>query len=313
MTPSPAFTHRDSLALIVQLGELAERQRLSEACKKRMINWVLRYLRFNQGCNPAQQGKPEVEAFLSYLSQALNFEISSQIDASRALLFLYQDHFKIELGQLNYAKLKQRRGFKSKFSEYHCRSVLKQMSGASLLMANLAVTAKLKLREIINLRLGELDFKKNQIIIRTAKGETKFIANIPIQLILDLRIQNIKVHSLIKRQKELDFTDDYNELTVLEKHLEPEWQFLFPHQCQNQKNQLLSLLGQTPLSTLKNDIQIAIKRVLRVNPITKPSDITVRFPKSFYTPALHLPASYSNSKNTRRQASFSFNQELRTT
>jgi hypothetical protein len=327
MTPSPAFTHRNSHALIVQLGELADSQQLSEARKKGMINWVLRFLRFNQGCNPALMGKAEVEAFLSYLAQTLNFESSSQRNASSALLFLYQDYFKIKLGQLHYTKLKPRRGFGNRFSEVDCRAVLKNMTGPSLLMANLAISANLKLKEIINLRLGDLDFKKNQIIIRSAKGDTKFIANIPVHLILDLRIQNIKVHSLIKRQKELDLAEDYNELKVLEKRLEPEWQFLFPQQNpslkmnqpqtqpRNQAKPLGSLLNQTPLSVLKNDIRIATKRHLRFTPNNKPNNTSLKFPKTLHTPARqqaqYLTSSYSNNK--RQQTAFCFIQEQRAT
>jgi len=313
MSKSAAFTHQDSLALIVQLSALADQRDISEANKKVMINWVLRYIRFNQGCNPCEQGKVEVEAFLSYLAQTLNFEKRSQADASKALLFLYQEYFELELGQLNYLKLKPRRGFSDRFSEFHCRSVLKQMSGATQLMANLALSANLKLREIINIKLGDIDFKKSQIIIRNAQGGTKFIANIPMQLIIDLRIQSIKVHSLIKRQKELDFDDNDNELAVLEKALEPEWQFLFPLQSKNIQSR--SLLKQMPLSVLKNDILIATKRYLRFNPSSKPANSTLRFPKSYRLPVQdqlkdreqYLAASYSNFKNTRQQASFSFN------
>ena len=216
-------------------------------------------------------------------------------------------------------------GYFSRFGSSHCNAIINNLRGSSQLLAKLAAAANLTLRQASNVRLGDLDLhqgllivrkaddKKNGATNRKASGETKFICEIPAYLLLDLRIQNIKVHSLIQQQKEALLVEGYSELEILANQLEPEWQYLFPYTLKDKNGQAISYLNQTPLALLRNDIRIALKQHLRFwrGRKTLNSKTQAYQPKRATVKKLNIPNSIGATSNKRfnPQACFTFEQE----
>lgn len=259
-------TQENTLRLLDQLELFANQQDITEVLKKSYITWILRFIRFHGGQHPKDLKQAHVEAYLSYLARSLSYDFHAQQSACNALCFLYQQFLNMSFEALQFPRLRTRRGFFSRFGERHCFGVINYMSGTTQLMAKLAVYANLKLQQVINLRLGDVNLKNATIVVRDKKGNKLFTSNLPMQISLELRIQMMKVRALVQQEKERQFADKYSELDVLAKSLEPDWQYLFPYHFSKLVNKSASLLNKVPIKILKNDIQLAIKNYLRFMP-----------------------------------------------
>ena len=252
-----------TLQLIDQLNQHADGLKLPEQVKKSHASWTLKYLHFYAGRLLTHLGKHEVEAFLSYLAKDLNLDQEKQRSAERTLRFLYQQILNVALGDLHFLRLKQRRGFFSRFGETHCAAVVCHLRGPSQLMAKLAVATHLKLREVVNLRVADIDLKKSQILVRHLDQRVNYIVNIPVQMILELRIQVMKVNHLVRQELEMSSAESRLSAAAPGQSSQDHSPYLFPYRYANQ-----GLAGDnpTPLSMLKNDIRLAIQNYLRFIP-----------------------------------------------
>jgi len=74
--------------LMVQVAETMQTRHYSLSTQKTYRYWILDYIRYHRVQHPATLGKPEVEAFLTYLACDRNLSASSQNQAFNAVLFL---------------------------------------------------------------------------------------------------------------------------------------------------------------------------------------------------------------------------------
>jgi len=135
------------------------------------VDWILRYIRFNDRCHPKDMGKVEIERFLSHLAVNRGVSASTQNQAFNAILFLYKKVLHIELD----VNIRAIRSDKIKrlpvvLSKEEISTLLSHLSGTSLLMAKLMYGCGLRSMEVIRLRVHDLDFKNSLIIVRNGKG-----------------------------------------------------------------------------------------------------------------------------------------------
>ncbi|WP_444995658.1 phage integrase N-terminal SAM-like domain-containing protein [Aliikangiella sp. IMCC44359] len=284
-----------SYRLIDQLYQFADRQHLASQTKSNYISWILRYIRFHGKQHPLNLGTYEVENYLSHLAKNLNYDRKMQKSALSALRFLYEDFFKHPLDSITYFSNKNRSGYSKRFGLHHCTAIINQLDSSQHLMAKLGLLADLKIREVINLRLGDVDLKNNKIIIRHQNGQKKLMVNIPISIILELRIQIMKVHRLVQKEKQQKFGSNCDELTALAKCLEPDWQYLFPYTHSPKVGHTISYLNKMPLVIFKNNIKLAIQYYLRFMPNKESISKNIKIPTRFSAKA-------NNKKTTQLQS-----------
>jgi hypothetical protein len=69
------------------------------------LRWIEQYIRFHRTAegfrHPGTLGGPEVESFLTYLAVQRHVSASTQTQALSALLFLYRDVLRLDLGSLD--------------------------------------------------------------------------------------------------------------------------------------------------------------------------------------------------------------------
>ncbi len=116
-------------------------------------------------------GEPEVSKFLSHLAVEGKVSASTQNQALSAILFLYQEALKQELGWINDVKrAKKPSHLPVVFTKEEAKAVLLRLEGAKWLMASLLYGASLRLMECLGLRMKDMDFSYNQITVRDGKG-----------------------------------------------------------------------------------------------------------------------------------------------
>lgn len=226
-----------------RLEKYCDSNQFSSAKTRQVINWSLRLIRFHNQQHPSDLSQGDVETFITWLAAEENHSKETQLQAAKSIQILYHGLLKIDLNALNYQSVRNRKSLETRFGFTQCRAILDNMQGESLLMAELAFYAKLKLKEVVQLKLTDIDLKKNRITIEHKTGITEKIT-IPLKLNLSLRIQAMRV----KQQ-------------ILKKALTK--QFLFPYR-HNDNSDLE--LNTRQLQLLKNDIHIAIKQFNRLSP-----------------------------------------------
>jgi integron integrase len=135
------------------------------------VQWIRRFIVFHDMRHPREMGEAEVEQFLSDLAVAGNVAASTQNQALSALLFLY----KVVLDRPLKERLDAVRARKPKrlpvvLTRDEIRAVLAQLVGAKWLMASLLYGSGLRLLECLRLRVKDVDFGQNHLIVRDGKG-----------------------------------------------------------------------------------------------------------------------------------------------
>jgi len=191
--------------LVKELENYIEQQRLlSEIESKQMVYWVLRFLKFHNHQHPTDLAQTDVESFLSSLATENHYNQKLQQSAEKSIRYLYSNFLKLPITNLNYISVQQRKGYVAYFGEHQCKQVVNQLSGKSLLLLELMLLGKLRLSEVVKLRESDVDIKNNRINIfeestifqeNTVCTERKllFTISIPLKLILDLRIQKMRI------------------------------------------------------------------------------------------------------------------------
>jgi Phage integrase, N-terminal SAM-like domain len=61
-------------------------------------DWIARFIRFHRMRHPAEMRKTEMSEFLTHLARSENVSVATQNQALSALLFLYKEVLKQEIG-----------------------------------------------------------------------------------------------------------------------------------------------------------------------------------------------------------------------
>jgi integron integrase len=135
------------------------------------VHWTKRYIFFHGKRHPAEMGAPEVTEFLTALAVRDKVAASTQNQALSALLFLYRHVLGVELPWLDdLVRAKRPQRLPVVLTREEIRAVLGRLEGVSRLMAIILYGAGLRLLECCRLRIQDVDFATNEIVIRDGKG-----------------------------------------------------------------------------------------------------------------------------------------------
>jgi integron integrase len=217
----------------------------------------------------------DVKDFLSYLALTKRVSSSTQNQAFNALLFLFRDVLKIELGDLSNT-LRAKRGQKLPvvLSPEEVQALFKHVEGLNLLMLQLLYGSGLRLLELARLRVKDIDFGQNLLFVRGSKGDKDRATILP-QTVKDI----LKKHlDEVKKLHAKDLAGGYGEVYLpdsLERKYpnaakEWGWQYVFP----------ASKLSVDPRSgkirrhhVSEKTIQNAVKEAVRKSGIVKHASV----------------------------------------
>ncbi len=155
--------------------------------EKAYVGWIRRYIVFHGKRHPAEMGAAEITRFLSDLAIQRNVAASTQNQALSALLFLYREVLDQELPWLDeIVRAKSRERIPVVLTREEVQSVLDALDGATRLAALLLYGAGLRLLEALRLRVKDVDFARNQITVRSGKGDKDRVTMLPAAASRDL-------------------------------------------------------------------------------------------------------------------------------
>jgi integron integrase len=173
--------------LLDQVRDAIRLKHYSIRTEQAYIGWIKRYIFFHDVRHPAEMGTAEVEAFLTHLAVKENVAASTQNQALSALLFLYREVLRQDLGPIDALRAKKPKRLPTVLTKQEVRRVLGHLLGTHQLMAKLLYGSGLRLMECVRLRVKDLDFAQRQIIVRDAKGMEDRVTMLPESLIAPLQ------------------------------------------------------------------------------------------------------------------------------
>ncbi len=142
--------------------------------------WVKRFLYNNQGRKLAKLGGAEVRGFLEYLAREKGVAASTQNQALNALVFFFDQVLGRPVGDIGaFALAKKTRRLPVVLSVIEVQRLFAELSGLNLLMAGLLYGSGLRLMECMRLRVMDVDFDRQELLVRNGKGKKDRVTILP--------------------------------------------------------------------------------------------------------------------------------------
>lgn len=268
---TPAAPRREA-RLFDQVRDCLRRRHYSYRTEQAYLYWIRHFILFHGKRHPREMAEQEVAAFLTHLAVERRVSASTQNQALNAILFLYKQVLGRDIGLIQgvvRAKRPERLPVVMTLDEV--QKVLGRLSGREWLMACLMYGAGLRVMECLRLRVKDVDFGLNQIVVRDGKGRKDRVTPLPAMVVPELK-QQIEG---VKRVREGDLADGYGEVSLpfaLERKYpnaarELAWWYLFPASGRSRDPHS----GRIKRHHLDESvIQRAVKQAVRAAGIAKP-------------------------------------------
>ncbi len=219
--------------LIPKVASVIRRKQYSYKTEKTYIFWIKKYIYFHELQHPKDLGEDDIAKFLSHLAQGQHVSATTQNQALNAIVFLYKHVLKIELGDFSrYLRAKKPEFVPVVLSVNEVKKILENLTGLPWLMTALLYGAGLRLSELLNLRVKDLDFERAQITIRQGKGSKDRFVPFPDTCKEPLKKQVKIVTELHNRDLKTGYGSVYLPNALEKKYpnaaYELKWKFLFP-------------------------------------------------------------------------------------
>jgi integrase len=148
------------------------------------VTWIKRFMFFHDNRHPKDMGAADIEAFLTHPAVQQNVAASTQNQDLSALLFLYRDVLRQPPdGPIDAIRARNATRLPTVLTKEEALQVLRALSGTHQLMAKVLYSTGMRLMECLRLRVKDLDFAQQQIIVRDGKGMRDRVTMLPASLV----------------------------------------------------------------------------------------------------------------------------------
>ncbi len=165
---------------VIQLMRRELRLRhLALETERAYVGWVTRFIRHCRSEHLREFGESEIRSFLSQIAVEGDVSSGTQDQAKCALLFLYQRVFSRELAFLDVMRARESRRLPVVLSRDEVSKILPEFQGLRRLMFLVMYGAGLRRMECRRLRIKDICFDENHIVVRNGKGDKDRITVLP--------------------------------------------------------------------------------------------------------------------------------------
>ena len=282
-TPSPP-TEPEKPRFLDQIREKVRLKHYSIRTEQSYVDWARRFIVFHDKRHPKDMGAPELNRFLSHLATKLQLSASSQNQALNALVFMYKEVVQKDIGdigQFDRAKRPERRP--TVLSKDEVFKIIDCLEGTGKLMAQILYGSGLRLMELVRLRVKDVDFGLNQILVRDGKGQKDRVTMLPQSVRLSVESHLVRV----KKIHEQDLAQGYGKVYLPDAlarkfpnaDREWGWQWVFPSKGISRDPRSGALRRHHIFETT---LQTAVKKAVRLSGVVKPATVHT-FRHSFAT------------------------------
>ncbi len=237
------------------------------------VHWIKRYILFHGKQHPENLGKTHIEQFLTSLAVERNVAAATQNQALNAILYLYREVLDQKVDWLdNVVRAKKPRRLPVVLTRDEINRVFSHLGGVYWLIAALLYGSGMRLMEGLRLRVKDVDFSRQQITVRSGKGDKDRITILPEVLQAPLSQQLEKTKTLHVQDLEKGYGEVYLPFALARKYpnaaRELAWQYLFP-------SSKLSVDVRSGIMrrhhVFEQSVQRAIRNAMRMAQIHKPA------------------------------------------
>jgi integron integrase len=235
------------------------------------LQWIRRYILFNDKRHPREMGAEEIQRFLSDLATRGRVSASTQNQALSAILFLYKKVLQIKLPWLDdIVRAKRPVRVPVVLTRSEVAKVLDAMSGKHWLMASLLYGSGLRLVECLRLRVQDIDFEYLQLTVRDGKGGKDRHSILSEKLIPHIEQHLKRVQGVFERDVQKGLPGVSLPYAIDRKYRnaarEWKWQYVFPS---SQYAYIRSNMGQRRHHAHSSGLSRAVSIAVRETAIKK--------------------------------------------
>ena len=219
--------------LLDQVRDVIRRKHYSLRTERSYTDWIRRFILYHQKRHPRDMAEVEISQFLTHLARDGRVAASTQNQALSAILFLYKEVLRQEIGWLeNVERAKSPVRVPVVLTRDEVHKLFAQLHGTHRLMAGLLYGSGLRLMECVRLRVKDVDFGYARITVRDGKGAKDRVTMLPVNLAQPLERHFQKVKALHEEDLEAGLGTVHLP-TALERKFpsaakEWIWQYVFP-------------------------------------------------------------------------------------
>jgi integron integrase len=166
--------------LLDQVRDAIRTRHYSYRTEEAYVGWIKRFILFHGKRHPAEMGKAEIEQFLTALAVDRHVSASTQSQALAAVLFLYKDVLGCDPGWLDdIVRAKRPERLPVVLTRAEVGALLAALNGVRWIMAMLLYGSGLRLQECLQLRVKDIEFSRNEILVRRGKGKKDRVTMLP--------------------------------------------------------------------------------------------------------------------------------------
>ena len=204
MKPGTALPPLRATRVLDQVRERLRYAHFSLSTERSYVYWVRWFVRFHGLRHPRQMGAAEVEGFLTWLANRHGASVSTHRQALSALVFLYKQVLGIDLPWLQeIGRPRVPKRLPVVMSRIEVQHLLQATTGQHQLVFRLLYGTGMRKMEALRLRVKDVDFDRNLIVVREGKGNKDRITMLPSALVADLQKQLAYARSLWENDRAL--------------------------------------------------------------------------------------------------------------
>jgi len=186
--------------LLDQVRDKIRLKHYSIRTEKSYVGWIKRYIAFHKMRHPSEMGKQDIENFLTFLAVEKKVSPTTQNQAFSALLFLYREIFKVDMKDWNIQALRaqERKHVPVVLTKDEVKLIINHMGGIYQLIIKLMYGCGLRMNEVLNIRVKDIDFGFDKVYIWDSKSLKDRTVPLPLSIKEALKLQIEKVEQIHK-------------------------------------------------------------------------------------------------------------------
>lgn len=197
------------------------------------VSWIKQYILFHGKRHPSELGEADVSKFLTYLAVNRNVAASTQNQALNAIVFLYRHVLENPLGDFSqFNRAKRPKNIPTVLTVDETRRLISHLSGENQVIAHILYGSGLRLTECLRLRVKDIDFSQNVLVVRDGKGGKDRRTMLPNAVKPALALQIDKVRDLHRHDLANGLGEVHLPFALRKKYPNAGrdilWQYVFP-------------------------------------------------------------------------------------
>jgi integron integrase len=194
------------------------------------VGWIRQFVSFHGWQKPSTMEAGHVSAFLRYLAEDRQVASSTQNQALNAVVFLFKTVLRKDIGDFSDFQ-RARRGIRLPVvaSRAEIKAVMDRLTGRERFMAALLYGTGMRINELLRLRVQDVDFDQNRLVVRGGKGDKDRYVPFPAKYRAEMRAWLQQRQALYLADKEKNMHEVEVPSALARKYPNAPWEWRWQH------------------------------------------------------------------------------------